>query len=184
MARSQRGDREAYAALMRELAPVVEAFVRARFGGSPFVDDCVQEALLSVHRGFASYDPRRPFRPWFFAIVRRRLIDCLRADAKRRLDVPLDDSFGAGAATPAEDPARPIDGGRILARLRPDRREALVMTKFCGLSLAEAATGAGVSESAMKTRVHRAVRDARRELEKESAATLFGAGPQSGAEGA
>ncbi|MEM7412870.1 MAG: sigma-70 family RNA polymerase sigma factor [Myxococcota bacterium] len=169
MSQSQDGDREAYAELMRELARVIDAFVRARFGTSPFVDDCVQESLLSIHRARASYDPRRPFRPWLFAVVRRRVIDCLRADSRRAREAPLDTAPAAFSV----DPARPLDGERILARLTPQQSEALIMTKFYGHSIAEAARSAGVSETAMKARVHRAVSEARRALEREGRGRLL-----------
>src|SRR5688572_26495274 len=87
MALAQRGDREAYAKLMAELADVIESFVRARFGGpraSDFVEDCVQEALLALHRVRHTFDPRRPFRPWMFAVVRHKVIDLLRRSEVRR----------------------------------------------------------------------------------------------------
>ena len=56
----------------------------------------------------------------------------------------------------------------MLDRLTPDYRQALLMTKLHGYSMAEAASQAGVSETAMKTRVHRAIRHVRRELEREA----------------
>lgn len=163
MARAQAGDREAYRSLLTELAVAIEGFVRLRLGAALFVEDCVQESLLSIHRAYASYDPRRPFRPWLFAIVRRRIVDCLRResrgeDPERRPPVP---AAGGG------DPTRRIDGLRLLDRLPDDHREALLMTKFWGHSIQEAAERAGVSRSAMKTRVHRAIRAIERDLHRD-----------------
>jgi RNA polymerase sigma-70 factor (ECF subfamily) len=54
-----------------------------------------------------------------------------------------------------------------LATLEPAYREALVLTKFEGYSLEEAATRAGVSTGAMKTRVHRALRTLQKRLRTE-----------------
>ncbi len=166
MRRAQQGDREAYACLLGELSPVIAAFLRSRFGSTPFVEDCVQECLLSIHRARGSYDPRRPFRPWLFAIVRRRAIDELRARARR----PTDASRSASLPELGEplDPDRGIDGARLLETLPAPHREALVMTKYLGFSIAEAARKAGVSDVAMKTRVHRAIRQIRRELDDEA----------------
>ena len=160
---AQRGDREAYASLLGELSPVITAFLRSRFGPMPFVEDCAQECLLSIHRARGSYDSRRPFRPWLFAIVRRRAIDELRA-RKRRGD---DAARVPELPEPSEsrDPSRPIDGARLLETLPEAHREALVMTKYLGLSIAEAAREAGVSDMAMKSRVHRAVRQIRLALD-------------------
>lgn len=160
---AQQGDREAYALLLGELSPAIGAFLRSRFGATSFVEDCAQECLLSIHRARGSYDPRRPFRPWLFAIVRRRAIDELRASARR----PTDPSRSASMPELSErlDPDRSIDGARLLKTLPAAHREALVMTKYFGFSIAEAARQAGVSDVAMKTRVHRAIRQIHRELD-------------------
>ncbi len=169
MARAQGGDREAYTKLMSELADVVEAFLHARFGGareSDFLEDCVQEAMLALHRVRHTWDRRLPFRPWMFAIVRHKVIDLLRRQAVRRTEPEA-------AEEPerlSHDPSLRIDGARLLAALEPPYREALVLTKLEGYSLEEAAARAGVSASAMKTRVHRAVQLAQRQLREEDLA--------------
>jgi len=166
MARALDGDREAYTKLMSELAAVVESYLHARFGGareSDFLEDCVQEALLALHRVRHTWDRRLPFRPWLFAIVRHKVIDLLRRQAVRRTEPePAAEPEG-----PARDPSLRIDGARLLAALEPTYREALVLTKLEGYSLEEAAARAGVSTSAMKTRVHRAVQMAQRQLREE-----------------
>ena len=65
------------------------------------------------------------------------------------------------------DPGDLVDGHSILSRLDPRQREALLLTKFEGCSMEEAASRAGVSRTAMKTRVHRALRAVRKVLERE-----------------
>jgi RNA polymerase sigma-70 factor (ECF subfamily) len=166
MALAQGGDREAYTKLMSELADVVESYLHARFGGvrkSDFLEDCVQEALLALHRVRHTWDRRLPFRPWLFAIVRHKVIDLLRRHAVRRTEPePAEEPEG-----PAHDPSLRIDGARLLAALAPTYREALVLTKLQGYSLEEAAERTGVSASAMKTRVHRAVQLAQKQLREE-----------------
>ena len=166
MARALDGDREAYAKLMAELANVIESFLRARFGEmreSDFLEDCVQEAMLALHRVRHSWDRRLPFRPWMFAVVRHKVIDLLRRSKVRRTE-PEPPEEPAG---PAVDPSLRLDGARLLATLEPAYREALVLTKLEGYSLEEAAARVGVSTSAMKTRVHRAVRRVQKSLREE-----------------
>jgi RNA polymerase sigma-70 factor (ECF subfamily) len=166
MGRALDGDREAYAKLMGELASVVEAFVRARFGAggaSDFVEESVQESLLALHRVRHTWDRGQPFRPWLFAVVRHKVIDLLRRDAVRRTEpAPAEEP-----AAPMADPAQRLDSARLLSGLEPVYREALVLTKLEGCSLEEAAARAGVSASAMKTRVHRAVRMVQKRLREE-----------------
>jgi RNA polymerase sigma-70 factor (ECF subfamily) len=169
MARALAGNREAYAELMAELADVVEAYLRVRFGAvrdSDFLEDCVQEALLALHRVRHTWDPRRPFRPWMFAVVRHKVIDLLRRREVRRSEPDPSER----AAEPGRDPAQRLDGARLLEALEPGEREALVLTKLEGYSLEEAAARAGVSLAAMKSRVHRAVQRVQKRLREEDLA--------------
>jgi len=166
MARSLAGDREAYAKLMAELADVVESYLRARFGSvreSDFLEDCVQEALLALHRVRHTWDAQRPFRPWMFAVVRHKVIDLLRRNEVRRSESASAEEL----AGREPDPSQRIDGARLLAALEPADREALVLTKLEGYSLEEAAARTGVSVSAMKSRVHRAVQRVQKRLREE-----------------
>jgi RNA polymerase sigma-70 factor (ECF subfamily) len=55
-----------------------------------------------------------------------------------------------------------------LDRLPETYREAIVLTKITGLSVAEAATVLGATETAVKLRVHRGYNQLRKELEQYS----------------
>jgi RNA polymerase sigma-70 factor (ECF subfamily) len=75
----------------------------------------------------------------------------------------------AGDVFPAEGsaPEGELSAGELLAKLQPSFRSALTLTKIYGYSLAEAAERSGISESAMKSRVSRAVRAAETLLNEE-----------------
>jgi RNA polymerase sigma-70 factor, ECF subfamily len=165
MMAAHRGDKRLYEQLLRELADVIERYINSRFGALSFTEDCVQECLLAIHTGRHTYDPRRPFRPWFFTIVRNKTVDLLRRSyAGERSSVPLaGDSLADVAALPEDA----LSAGDILAQLQPSFRSALTLTKIHGYSLAEAAERSGISESAMKSRVSRAVRAAELLLNEE-----------------
>lgn len=168
MVRATSGDAAAYHKLMSELAEVVEGYLRARFGTAPFIEDCVQESLLAIHRARASYDARRPFRAWLFAIVRHKAIDQLRRQESRsRVEADSGDAGPIAATDPGLDPGARIDAAVLLGSLPPRYREALELTKLQGLTLADAARHAGISTGAMKTRVHRAIRALRDSLDRE-----------------
>ena len=55
--------RAAYEKMLSELLPVVRRTVRAKLFDPSFVEDVVQNALLSIHRARATYRPERPFGP-------------------------------------------------------------------------------------------------------------------------
>jgi RNA polymerase sigma-70 factor (ECF subfamily) len=129
----------------------------------------VQETLISVHQARHTWDPSRPFRAWFFAIVRNKSIDMFRQRQSRarvlehyQRDHEVLAQAGGEGRVQSE-----ISGGRLLESLPEPQREVLVLTKIIGYSGAEAAQQLGISEGAVKLRVHRAIRNLRRMLEKE-----------------
>jgi RNA polymerase sigma-70 factor (ECF subfamily) len=164
MAHAQAGDLADYERLLRELAAVIETYIVVRFGRIDVLEDCVQECLVAIHSARHTWDPRRPFRPWLFTIVRHRTIDQLRARASWT-------QMLRNAAPPEEAEAerllRQVDGVRILARLAPDHREMITLAKYGGFTTAEAAAWLGISESAAKARLHRALGAIQKMLEQE-----------------
>lgn len=153
----QKGDREAYAELLAKLTVVARRYVRGKYGDVPWIDDVVQETLISVHRARRTYDATRAFVPWFYAIASNRLIDAKRREsriAKREL----------GADTLPE-PARPTapDHGefditlirRAVASLPPRQRSVIEAMKFRDESVREVSGRLGMTPSAVKVTAHR-----------------------------
>jgi RNA polymerase sigma-70 factor (ECF subfamily) len=159
MVSAQRGNESDYRLLLGELAGVVQGFLRNRFGNHPLIEDCVQEALIAIHQARHTYHPDRPFRPWFFAIVRYAAIDTLRKQERReRVEGAYQREqkvFGQPVGHGAFGDER-FDGS-LLRALSRQHREVLVLTKVFGFSNAEAADKLDISESAVKVRVHRAI---------------------------
>ncbi|MDH3726478.1 MAG: RNA polymerase sigma factor [Myxococcales bacterium] len=163
MTRALRGDAEAYRLLLVELYDVADAYVRRILGSSPLVEDCVQECLETLHRNRHSYDSQRSFRPWFFTLVRHKTIDFLRRNRRRAVTLP--ENLAELSLDPR--PGDALDAARVLTRLDPIYRQAIVLTKLGGYTTAEAATLLGVSSVAMRTRVHRGLRQLRHLLDTE-----------------
>ena len=167
MVSAQAGNEADYRQLLLELADAIHRFLRSRFGSHEFIEDCVQESLIAVHQARHTYDPRRPFRPWLFAIVRNKAIDFFRRQSTRtkahdhyQTEQEVLSQPGRSRFAPGE-----ISESGILDRLSEPHREVLVLTKIVGFSIAETAGKLGISESAVKVRVHRAVRKLRRLME-------------------
>jgi RNA polymerase sigma-70 factor, ECF subfamily len=152
------GDAAAHRMLLSDLAKLLRPFFVSRLGaGISHAEDLVQETLISVHTKRASYDPAQPVLPWVYAIARYRMIDHFRR-AKRRMTAPLEDADEVFVLPEADS----ADARRDLARLMeslPERQRALLAhVKIEGLSTAEAASRSGLSESAVKVTVHRAMK--------------------------
>jgi len=169
MVNAQAGNESDYRQLLKELAIVIQKFLRSRFGDHHFIEDCVQEALIAVHQARHTYDPQRPFRPWLFAIVRHKAIDYLRKQRTRERVIDhykMEQEILSQPGNQSSSEVEPSEG-RLLASLSTQHREVLVLTKIIGYSIAEAAEKLGISESAVKVRVHRAIRRLQQSLARD-----------------
>jgi RNA polymerase sigma-70 factor (ECF subfamily) len=159
MASAQQGDADAYQRLLSELLPFVSGIVRARMRDDPSAEDVVQEVLLSIHTARHTYRPERPLEPWVRTIARNAVIDWARRQARARGRESGVDAADL-AAPEREAPSAILSPGleRALSSLPDAQRQAVVMLKLEGLSVAEAAEKAGTTPGALKLRAHRAYR--------------------------
>jgi RNA polymerase sigma-70 factor (ECF subfamily) len=168
MALAQSGDGAAYRTLLVELLPMLRSMVRARVYDHALAEDVVQNVLLNLHRARHTYRPERPFRPWLSAITRNAIIDSYRETGRRRereVEVELIEEFAAPErGVPIEQQALSPELAGALERLPDKQREAVQLIQVEGLSVAEAAARAGVSNGALKVRAHRGYRALRKAL--------------------
>lgn len=159
MRRAQIGDQESYAQLLALLTSVTRHYARRKSGEIPWLEDVVQETLISVHKSRHTYDASRPFAPWFYAIAAHRLIDVYRRERR------VTSREQAGDVLPEPVPVRVIDReGDVdmdavraaLAALPPRQREIVEGLKLRDESVRDLATRLGMSESAVKVTAHRA----------------------------
>ena len=123
---AQTGDQEVYASLLVLLTSVTRQFARARLGGVAWLDDVVQETLITIDRARQTYDPARPFAPWFYAIASSRLIDAVRRERRTSLrEVVREATFDVPAPATTDDD---IDVEAIHAALRalPARQRDII----------------------------------------------------------
>jgi RNA polymerase sigma-70 factor (ECF subfamily) len=166
MARAQDGDRRAYEQLLTEIIPCLRRFVGAQLRGEDEVNDVVQDVLASIHRDRHTYDPRRAFGAWMYAIARHRLIDWARRRRRRlareELDAALEDAVGGEAAFAEHSALATLR--QAFARLSPVQREVIQLLKLEGWSVREVSQCTGRSESAVKVSAHRGYHTLRRLL--------------------
>lgn len=161
---SQRGDRAAYAAFLGESQNWLRRYF-ARKVGAEFLDDLVQDTLLSVHAKLASYDPARPVLPWLAAIARYRWVDQLRRIYKAQDNTEMTGDIADDSDPEAEIAAR-ISLERLFARLPEGQVQAIELVKIEGLTVAEAASASGQSESLVKVNIHRGLKKLAALIEK------------------
>jgi RNA polymerase sigma-70 factor (ECF subfamily) len=159
MERYASGDAAAFEALFGRYHARAWGFFLRRTHSEERAADLYQELFLRLHRARASYDPRRPFAPWFFQIARRLLIDELRRIG--HLDVTSLGGVLDRTGDPAPDPEGRLvsaeSAGEVLARLTEIERHVIVSTKVEGREYAEVAGELGKSVDAVKKLASRAL---------------------------
>jgi RNA polymerase sigma-70 factor (ECF subfamily) len=153
MARAQRGDREAYRALLEDVGPLLMGWLRRWLSDPADLADVYQDTLVQLHRARHTYDPARSFEPWFFAIARHSAADYGQSRRRRRAWEVLVDEL-PDVAVDGEPGRRAL--AEALRALPQPQREAFAMLKLEGLSVGAAAARAGVTPGALKVRAHRA----------------------------
>lgn len=162
---AQRGDQRAYASLLVLLTGVTRRFARGRLGAVVWIDDVVQETLLAIHGARQTYDPARPFGPWFYAIASSRMIDVIRRERRVASRQVATDVLPEPVAHGADRDDIDVDAVHAaLASLPPRQREVIERLKFRDESVREVSSGLGMSESAVKVTAHRGYRALRRLL--------------------
>lgn len=175
MRNAQAGDGVAYARLLEDIAPLLRNVIRRRlrFLSIDDIEDLVQNVLLSVHMVRATYDPGRPFLPWLFAIMQNRIADGARRYARSSAHEVIVEhwpvTFFDDEANRAEESYRDPEAlVQAIQKLPPGQRDAVEMLKLREMSLKEAAAVSGMSISALKVAVHRAVKTLRKALATEA----------------
>jgi RNA polymerase sigma-70 factor, ECF subfamily len=166
------GDDRAYALFLTDLTRHIRPNLRRHLvGRNADVEDVLQEILIAVHGGLNSFRPDVPVTAWISAIVRYKLADLFRSDA-RHISVfePLSEEIAENAAerSTLEPYEANRDLERLLGTLPPQQRDAIVETKLAGRSVSEAAERTGLSESAVKVYVHRGLKTLSAKLRNRS----------------
>jgi RNA polymerase sigma-70 factor (ECF subfamily) len=128
-------------------------------GNHDDAQDLVQEVLLRVRRGLASYVPGS-LEGWLSRITTNAFLDEVRRRKRRPLDVvpDLPDRVVGVDADPDDVLAHsrlPEDVQAAIAALPPDFRAAVVLCDVVGLDYAEIGESLGIPPGTVRSRIHR-----------------------------
>ena len=145
------GSEAALEALLARYERPLKTFL-VRNGAEPDVDDVFQEVWIRVVRSASRFDRRKRFSSWLFAIA----INCCRDQYARRrgATAAIDSTDVLTHAAPSSDR---IDAQRLLARLDPHGREALVLRYYNDMSEADMSEILDVPRGTVKSRLHAAI---------------------------
>ena len=120
--------------------------------------DLYQELFLRLHRFRGTYDPQRPFAPWFFQIARSVVVDEWRQE-QRRGEVALNETCLRSQDAGADRVVAAREGfERALGSLSPEHARILVDAKVRGLKYGEIAAALSKSVDAVKQAASRSLR--------------------------
>ncbi len=146
-----------------------------RRGGRTVADDLASETFVRAFAHRAGYDLGQPdARPWLLGIATNLLRERSRSEARRWR------AYARAAESPVDSDAVEEAQGRVdaaalapavaaaLAELKPDDRDALLLLALGDLDYAGIAVATGVPVGTVRSRLHRARRQVRVELERVS----------------
>ncbi len=159
------GNRAAARLFYGHLLKMLTHFFSTRTNQSELIDDLVQATSLKIHTNRDSYNPDAPIGPWIVTIANRVLIDSWRK-SRHAGDLTFD-------INDLNDPilfdisegldSQPLDSQlierqelrRSLETLKPIDQSIVYLYSSQGFSAKEVGGKFGLTESAVKVRVHR-----------------------------
>lgn len=164
------GDKEAFYCLVRPYERAVFLAARSLLANDADAEDAAQEAVLKAFTHIGSFRGESKFSTWLISITINEARMALRRQhthVYESLDEPITDDEGDYWPRDFADwKDIPIEAlqlkelrealSKALATLEPKYREVLVLRDMEHLSIAETAETLGISETNVKTRLHRA----------------------------
>ena len=155
--RARRGDRQAFAELVRASGARLDATARLILRDPDLAQDAVQETLIRAWRGLPGLRDPASFNHWLHSLVVRACIDLIRRRKRRVIEVDVDPIFESPTL---DDTGRIADRDqldRALARLEPDARAVVVLHFYLDLPLPQVAAMLGIPVGTAKSRLHRSL---------------------------
>jgi RNA polymerase sigma-70 factor (ECF subfamily) len=130
-------------------------------------EDMVQEAFMKMLKYRHTYRGDGKFTTWMFSIAHNAMIDLFRKNKRRgetmsEEDLPEGTELASGAANPEELSVQADQHEALykaLDLLAPDKREALLLSRFENMKYKEIARIMGCKTGTVKARIHFALKD-------------------------
>jgi RNA polymerase sigma-70 factor, ECF subfamily len=162
------GDRTALELLYRRHASWLAGRLAARTSSRDLAEEALQDTFLAAWRGARGYHGTGEVPAWLWGIARRRLASLARRQPHRSLSLDaagerIDTAAGPEEATLGRDASARIR--LAVAHLPDEQRAAITAVVYQGQTITQAAQATGVAEGTIKSRLHRARLQIRKELQ-------------------
>lgn len=154
--RSQNGDQEAFAILIKQHQRMIHSLCYRMSGSSADADDLAQEAFIQAHRQLDHFRGEASFATWLYRIA---LNQCLNWGKRERRRSAAHREWSEQSQEQASSQGAKVSQvNEAVMRLKPKQRAALVLTVYEGMTHAEAARALGCSETTVSWRIFAARR--------------------------
>lgn len=156
------GDREAFAAAFTRYAPRVKSYLLRLGAPGAIAEDLAQDAMLSVWRRAASYDPAKAkASTWIFVIARNAWIDKLRREkvelAYRETSPVSEESEDEAPDEAAMRTQTEEQVNAALATLSDEQRQVVRLSFFADMPHSEIAEALSLPLGTVKSRLRLAL---------------------------
>ncbi len=137
----------------RAVQPTAHLFARSILHHRSDAEDSVQNAAIKALSAYNQYDASRPFKAWFFKIVKNCCLDRLRLQQRDAHNLSTDlacDPNNGSAAVIAEEVAR------CMAKLSTPHQEILRLRYFADMTYADMADYLKIPNGTVMSRLHAA----------------------------
>lgn len=154
--------------VVRYQKPIIN-FIYRMIGDFHAAEDLAQDVFIKVYESAGTFKGSSKFSTWLFSIAVNLCIDRQRVESRREF-VSLDDEvmeIQSNSISPDKF-AENAELGELIEKaihsLDKDKRTAIVLREYHGLSYEEIAESVGCSVGAVKSRLHKAREQLRRKL--------------------
>ena len=166
MTRTARGDRDAFADLVRRYQHSLVNFFRRMGARKGETDDLVQDTFLRVFAHSRKYRPSGKFSNFIYVVARHAWADM----ARKAIRAPKTDELALANASVDAESSRTLDRLDVRSAvegLSEKLREVVVLNVYQGLKYREVAEVMDIPLGTVKSRMHLALRKIREFLDNE-----------------
>jgi|SRR5271166_4968198 len=176
LALARAGNEEAFTTLVRQNSPMIFKVSRRVLKSHEDAEDTLQNVLIKAYQRLDSFEGHSRFSTWLFRVTLNEALMTIRRNRSRRQDCFVDLAcVVSGGRGDSEIQDRSENSERhylnrdlavkAMLRLNPVLRTAFLLHKREGWTHKEMAAELGISAETAKSRVYRARRQLRQEME-------------------
>jgi RNA polymerase sigma-70 factor (ECF subfamily) len=155
--RARRGDRQAFAELVRASGARLDATARLILRDPDLAQDAVQETLIRAWRSLPGLRDPAAFDHWLHSLVAHACLDLVRKRRRRVAEIELTPQQITAVLDNTSQVADRDLLDRALARLEPEERAVVVLHFYLDLPLPRVAAMLGIPGGTAKSRLHRSL---------------------------